>query len=164
VFCGLYRPACSCDPLWKTSSGAAPPAHARLHPIQKLTSCGRQSNKLPLSLVQNEGKNGIKHHHAKGQIEQAPFGDTFGPKAQRKRPKLDFGCLEDLAGESVKMHDTYLERLEQAQMLSGNSGIEEQAGEAAPEAAVLSTAKEPIFSKGQSKRIWNEVRVHICPC
>lgn len=59
------------------------------------------------------------------------------------------------------MHDTYLERLEQAQMLSGNASIKEQAGEAAPEAAVLSTAREPIFSKGQSKRIWNEVRVQI---
>lgn len=117
-----------------------------------------KSNKLPLSLVRDgEGKNGIKQHQAKMQVESAPFGQTFGPKSQRKRVKLGVGSLEDLAGESTKMHDTYLERLEQAQLLSGNAGVEEQAGEAAPEEAILSTAKEPIFSKGQSKRIWNEL-------
>jgi len=110
-------------------------------------------------VTDGEGKNGIRQHHAKGQIEQAPYSDTFGPKAQRKRPKLGVGSLADLASESATMHDTYLERLEQAQLLSGNSSIKEQTGEAVPEEAVLSTAKEPIFSKGQSKRIWNEVRV-----
>ena len=117
-----------------------------------------KSNKLPMSLIRDgEGKNGVKQHQAKMQVESAPFGDTFGPKAQRKRVKLGVGSLEDLAGESTKMHDTYLERLEQAKLLSGTSGMEEQAGEAAPEGAVPSTAKEPIFSKGQSKRIWNEL-------
>lgn len=117
-----------------------------------------KSNKLPMSLVRDgESKNGLKQHHAKMQVESAPFGDTFGPKAQRNRVKMGVGSLEDLAGESAKMHDTYLERLEQAKLLSGNSGVEDQAGEAAPEDAILSTAAEPIFSKGQSKRIWNEL-------
>ena len=117
-----------------------------------------KSNKLPMSLIRDgEGKNGLKQHQAKMQVESAPFGETFGPKAQRKRVKLGVGSLEDLAGESTKMHDTYLERLDQARLLSGASGLEEQAGEAALEDAVLSTAKEPIFSKGQSKRIWNEL-------
>jgi nuclear GTP-binding protein len=117
-----------------------------------------KSNKLPMSLVRDgEGKNGIKQHQAKMQVESAPFGDTFGPKAQRKRVKLDVGSLEDLAGESAKMHETYLERLEQAKLISGTSAIAEQAGEAVPEDAVLTKAQEPIFSKGQSKRIWNEL-------
>ncbi len=118
-----------------------------------------KSNKLPMSLVRDgDGLNGIKQHAAKMQVESAPFGDTFGPHSRRKRVKLGVGSLEDLAGESVKMHDTYLERLDQAKLLSGTSGLEEQAGEAVPEEASLSKAKEPIFSKGQSKRIWNEVR------
>jgi len=117
-----------------------------------------KSNKLPMSLVRDgEGKNGLKQHQAKMQVESAPFGDTFGPRAQRKRVKLGVGSLEDLAGETHKMHDTYLDRIEQAKLLSGTSGVEEQAGEAAPEDAVLSKAREPIFSKGQSKRIWNEL-------
>lgn len=111
-----------------------------------------------MSLIRDgEGKNGLKQHQAKMHVESAPFGDTFGPKQQRKRVKLGVGSVEDLAGESIKMHDTYLERLAQAKLLSGTSGSEEQAGEAAPEAALLSTAKEAIFSKGQSKRIWNEL-------
>ena len=117
-----------------------------------------KSNKLPMSLVRDgEGKNGIKQHQAKMQVDTAPFGDTFGPHSRRKRVKLGVGSLEDLAGESAKLHDTYIERLDQAKLLSGNAGVEEQAGEAVPETAVLSTAQEPIFSKGQSKRIWNEV-------
>ena len=117
-----------------------------------------KSNKLPMSLIRDgEGKNGLKQYQAKMQVESAPFKDTFGPKQQRKRVKLGVGSLDDYAGESTKMHDTYLERLEQAKLLSGATGLEEQAGEAAPEDAVLSTAKEPIFLKGQSKRIWNEL-------
>lgn len=117
-----------------------------------------KTNKLPMSLVRDgQGKNGIRQHQAKIEVESTPFGDTFGPKAQRKRVKLNVGSLEDLAGESTKMYDKYLERLEQAQLLSGNSIPEDQVGEAAPETPVLSTAKEPIFSKGQSKRIWNEL-------
>lgn len=117
-----------------------------------------KTNKLPMSLIRDgQGKNGLKQHQAKIAVESSPFGDTFGPKAQRKRVKLGVGSLEDLAGETVKMHDTYLDRLEQAKLLSGMSGIEDQAGEAAPEAAILSTSKEAIFSKGQSKRIWNEL-------
>ena len=117
-----------------------------------------KSNKLPMSLIRDgEGKNGLKQHQAKMQVESAPFGDTFGPKAQRKRVKIGVESLEDLAGESTKMHDTYLERLERAKLLSGTSGLEEQAGEAELEDAVPSTANEPIFSKGQSKRIYNEL-------
>ena len=117
-----------------------------------------KTNKLPMSLVQDgQGKNGLKQHQAKIEVESAPFGDTFGPKAQRKRVKLNVGSLEDLAEESTKMHDIYLERLEQDKILSGTLAAEEQPGEAVPEDAVLSTAKEPIFSKGQSKRIWNEL-------
>lgn len=117
-----------------------------------------KSNKLPMNLVREPlGKNGLKQHQAKIAVESAPFGDTFGPKAQRKRVKLSVGSLEDLAGESTKMHDTYLERLEQAKLLSGTPNAKENIGEAVPEEAVLLAAKEPIFSKGQSKRIWNEL-------
>ena len=117
-----------------------------------------KTNKLPMSLIRDgQGKNGLKQHQAKIAVESSPFGEIFGPKAQRKRVKLGVGSLEDLAGETVKMHDTYLDRLEQAKLLSGTSGVEDQAGEAAPEEATLSTAREPVFSKGQSKRIWNEL-------
>ena len=117
-----------------------------------------KTNKLPMSLVRDgQGKNGIKQHQAKLQVESSPFGETFGPKSTRKRVKLGVGSLEDLAGETVKMHDIYIDRLEQAKLLSGNSGLEEPIGEQPPEDTIQTTAIEPIFSKGQSKRIWNEL-------
>ncbi|KAI9816028.1 MAG: GTPase required for pre-60S ribosomal subunit nuclear export and maturation [Pycnora praestabilis] len=118
-----------------------------------------KTNKLPMSLIRDgQGKSGIKQHQAKMAVEASPFGDTFGPKAQRKRVKMGVGSLEDLAGETVKMHGTYLDRLEQAKLLSGNAGAEDHAGEASfEEDGGISTAREAIFSKGQSKRIWNEL-------
>ncbi|KAF1990541.1 NGP1NT-domain-containing protein [Aulographum hederae CBS 113979] len=115
-----------------------------------------KQNKLPMSLIRdNNTKNGLKQHQAKMAIETAPFSDTFGPKAQRKRVKMGVSSLEDLAGESEKMHDSFLERQEQAKLLSGKIG--EEGGEAGSAADIIATAREPIFSKGQSKRIWNEL-------
>jgi nuclear GTP-binding protein len=119
-----------------------------------------KSNKLPLSLIRDgQGKNGIKQHQAKMTVETAPFGEVFGPKAQRKRVRLGVSSLEDLADDSVKSHDTYLDRLDQAKLLSGNSGNDEEAiGEAlAPDHGYITSAREAIFNKGQSKRIWNEL-------
>ena len=115
-----------------------------------------KTNKLPMSLIRDaeRTKNGVKQHQAKIAVESAPFGDTFGPKSQRKRVKLHVGSLTDMAGSTVKMHDSYLDHLEEKRLLSGQS--EEQA-EQTEQDGELATAREPIFSKGQSKRIWNEL-------
>lgn len=114
-----------------------------------------KTNKLPMSLIHNaeNTKNGIKQHQAKITVESTPFSDTFGPKSQRKRVKLSASSVLDLAGESVKMHDNYLDRLEENKLLSGKTA-EQMEGQDDGE---LTTAREPIFSKGQSKRIWNEL-------
>ncbi len=118
-----------------------------------------KSNKLPMTLIRDgEGKNGIKQHHAKIAVEAAPFGEVFGPKSQRKRVKIGVSSLEDLADHSIKSHDTYLDRLEQAQLLSGNSAPAEAIGEAGIiDDGQIKSAREAIFNKGQSKRIWNEL-------
>ena len=115
-----------------------------------------KTNKLPMSLIRdNENmKNGIKQHQAKIAVESAPFGETFGPRSQRKRVKLATGSLEDLADETVRMNDTYVGRLEEKQLLSGRTAV---VGEESEPEAELTTARQPIFSKGQSKRIWNEL-------
>ena len=115
-----------------------------------------KTNKLPMSLIRDaeNTKNGVKQHQAKIAVESAPFGDTFGPKSQRKRVKLDVGSLEDMAGSTVKMHDSYLDHLEEKRLLSGQS---EAQAEQVEQDGQLTTAREPIFSKGQSKRIWNEL-------
>ena len=114
-----------------------------------------KSNKLPMSLVRDaNSKNGLKQHQAKLQVESAPFNETFGPKSQRKRVKLSVGNLEDLAGDLVKTHDAYVDKMEQTKALNGQ---EEQEEAVSTEDAPTATAQEPIFSKGQSKRIWNEL-------
>lgn len=80
-------------------------------------------NKLPMSLIEEKGNvNGLKEHAAKITVAADPFETTFGPRAQRKRPKLDFSTIEDLAARTGTMQDTYIERLEQTKLLSGTSG------------------------------------------
>lgn len=114
-----------------------------------------KTNKLPMSLIRDaeNTKNGVKQHAAKIAVESAPFADTFGPKSQRKRVKLSASSVTDLAGESVKMHDDYLDRLEENKLLSGQTAEAMANGDDGQ----LTIAREPIFSKGQSKRIWNEL-------
>lgn len=119
-----------------------------------------KQNKLPMSLIRDDAtKNGIKQHDAKIAIETRPYTETFGPKAQRKRVKIGVSSLEDLAGQSEKMHGDYLEKREQADLLSGRLGEQEQQDkdDATGPTGALTSAVEPIFSKGQSKRIWNEL-------
>lgn len=112
-----------------------------------------KTNKLPMTLIRDgQGTNGLKEHKAKMTVETAPFSDVFGPKAQRKRVKMGVSNISDLADDTEKSMDTYRERLEQAKLLSGQSGdIEED------NSGQYTLAIEPVFDKGQSKRIWNEL-------
>ncbi|KAI1432747.1 NGP1NT domain-containing protein [Xylaria sp. CBS 124048] len=117
-----------------------------------------KSNKLPMTLLK-DGSDvpGLKQHQAKMAIETSSFADTFGPKSQRKRVKLGVSTLADLAEDTETSLDTYKDRLEQARLLSG-AGESNEGGEHAPEIAdPLAMAIEPVFNKGQSKRIWNEL-------
>lgn len=139
-----------------------------------------KQNKLPMSLITDnkdkERKDGLIQHKAKIRIESEKFGDTFGPKAQRKRPRLAVSNIEDLANASGKDYSTYEERLEEARLLSGAGDIQPDTGFTGDEDyknGELTTAREPVFSKGQSKRIWNElykvidssdVIIHVIDC
>jgi nuclear GTP-binding protein len=115
-------------------------------------------NKLPMSLIETPGQiPGLKQHAAKIAVGSQPFSETFGPKAQRKRPKLDFSSIEDLADRTGSMHETYVERLENAKLLSGTSGEEQNESFADNPNGELTSAREFIFLKGTSKRIWNEL-------
>jgi nuclear GTP-binding protein len=116
-----------------------------------------KTNKLPMSLIRDgQGVNGLKQHQAKMAIETAPYNDTFGPKAQRKRVKLGVSSLEDFAGETAKMHDAYIEKTDQATHEDGTAiAPADVGGDESLSAAPI--AKESVFLKGQSKRIWNEL-------
>lgn len=77
-------------------------------------------------------------------LETEPFNDTFGNKAQRKRPKLAMGNLEELAAKVESTLETYDEKADKN--LTANvitDWIEE--------------ARDSVFQKGQSKRIWGEL-------
>ena len=123
-----------------------------------------KQNKLPMSLIQdNTTTNGVKQHQAKMAVNSSPFADTFGPKAQRKRVKLSVSSVDDLAGARQKMHDEYHERRKQAAALSGQAFDQDQDYQATDEDGTISTAREAIFSKGQSKRIYNELYKESTP-
>ena len=82
-------------------------------------------------------------------VDTEPFSDTFGPKAQRKRPKLKVSTLEDLAASTNELLDNYDEKNDPS-LLSNNTND------------WIDEARDSVFSKGQSKRIWNELyKVYI---
>ncbi|GKZ64608.1 GTPase required for pre-60S ribosomal subunit nuclear export and maturation [Aspergillus niger] len=117
-----------------------------------------KTNKLPMSLIRDDkGVNGLKQHQAKMAIETNPFSDTFGPKAQRKRVKLGVSSLADLAGESAKMHDAYVEKSDHATHEDGTMVVNGDDVAVEEDSSVAPIAKEAVFLKGQSKRIWNEL-------
>ncbi|KAK4508702.1 hypothetical protein PRZ48_002441 [Zasmidium cellare] len=121
-----------------------------------------KQNKLPMSLIHDnkdkERKDGLIQHKAKIKIESEKFADTFGPKAQRKRPRLAVANLEDLANSTTQDYSTYEERQAEARILAGlGEDKEADIDKSIHDDGEITTAREPVFSKGQSKRIWNEL-------
>ncbi|BFZ63133.1 GTPase required for pre-60S ribosomal subunit nuclear export and maturation [Saitoella coloradoensis] len=98
-----------------------------------------KQNKLPMSLLQENTK--VPRVQI---VETEPFSDTFGPKAQRKKPKIIAGSTEELFKDVVDVQQTYSDKKETEPINA--QGID-----------WISEAREPVFSKGQSKRIWNEL-------
>jgi nuclear GTP-binding protein len=76
-------------------------------------------------------------------LESDPFNNTFGPKAQRKKPKLGAFSITDLAASASQKLDGYSE--------TADMGLPTE------DDGVLDEARNPVFKKGQSKRIWSEL-------
>uniref|UniRef100_A0A3P9BIN0 Nucleolar GTP-binding protein 2 n=1 Tax=Maylandia zebra TaxID=106582 RepID=A0A3P9BIN0_9CICH len=88
----------------------------------------RQS-KLPMSLLHDR----VKAHNSKVHIlDTEGFENTFGPKAQRKRPKQAEASALSYNAENDK------------DLVTEDTGVRAE-------------AREEIFKKGQSKRIWGEL-------
>ncbi|KAI0652640.1 NGP1NT-domain-containing protein [Trametes meyenii] len=107
-------------------------------------------NKLPMALLDDAANPNLrKRAHI---IETEPFKDTFGPKAQRKKPRLDVGTFEELGKASAAA-------AEEAE------NVEQGDGETGPVASTSNTAEfqthadiiEPIYAKGTSRRIYGEL-------
>ncbi|WVO23806.1 nucleolar GTP-binding protein 2 [Cryptococcus decagattii] len=95
-------------------------------------------NKLPMGLLQDDTKDSGGRPHI---VETEPFGDTFGPKAQRKRPRLDIGSIEELGESSAAATES---------QANGTADLDIYH-------PTTSTAREPIYAKGTSRRIWGEL-------
>lgn len=79
-------------------------------------------------------------------VETEPFNETFGPKAQRKKPKLDVGTFEELG------------KVGAAAAQQSEDCVEESSGAFAGDfQPVHADHIEPIFSKGTSRRIYGEL-------
>src|SRR6476469_3060658 len=78
-------------------------------------------------------------------LDVETFANTFGPKSQRKKPKVQIASIDDLASAATERESKYAQDKDDSCL--GNIVHD----------GVLEEAKAPIFSKGQSKRIWNEL-------
>ena len=95
-------------------------------------------NKLPMSLLEENTK--IPSVNI---VETESFEHTFGPKSQRKKPRVAVSSLEDLAAATDDAQVDFKEKIQEDLEAKSDGWTAE--------------AKEAIFHKGQSKRIWNEL-------
>lgn len=115
-----------------------------------------------------------------------PFQQTFGPGAQRKRPRLEsnMNSFAELAQSSTAAGNEHNERVLAAEAKAAGDdlvpadrelGSEMDSAAAGPSSAVAGSSSdmlssgdifyspvtrgrsEPIYSKGQSRRIWGEL-------
>lgn len=78
-------------------------------------------------------------------LDTESFGTTFGPKAQRKKPKLVSSSLDDLATSASTSLENYSTTKDEN--LLSNIRTDGTTDE----------ASDPFLRAGQSRRIWNEL-------
>lgn len=103
-------------------------------------------NKLPMSLLEEKDTTDSPTNRI---LETETFEQTFGPKSQRKRPRVAVSSLEDLASTSTQDEQSFQDKNDLASTLGLMGNVDTDGWTA--------EAKEYIFHKGQSKRIWNEL-------
>ncbi|KAI0313222.1 NUC091 domain-containing protein, partial [Amylostereum chailletii] len=107
-------------------------------------------NKLPMQLLDDAANpNTRKRSHI---VETESFGDTFGPKAQRKRARIDVGTFEELSKVGAAA-------AEKAAVAAVAVEMAIDAGDPTALAAAQTHAdyNEPIYAKGTSRRIYGEL-------
>lgn len=99
-----------------------------------------KQSKLPMSLLHDR----VKAHNSRVHIlDTEGFETTFGPKAQRKKPNLATDDMKNLVEQA------------EASALSYNADNDKDL--VTEDTGVRNEAREEIFKKGQSKRIWGEL-------
>lgn len=106
-------------------------------------------NKLPMSLLDEKD---LTESPTARIVETESYEHAFGPKQQRKKPRTQAASsLEELASMTEMDSQTYQEKQE----LDATLGL--MGGSFLDKDEFTQEAKEAIFHKGQSKRIWNEL-------
>lgn len=127
-------------------------------------------NKLPMSLLQ-EGTATKSSGKSSSLTSVEPFAQTFGPGAQRKRPRLEgsSSSFADLAASSEQAGLEAEVRQQAARDKAAGIGlvpVDAEIGARADDQAnpdeiysmpVTRGRSEPVYSKGQSRRIWAEL-------
>lgn len=104
-------------------------------------------NKLPMSLLEEKDKTDSPTASI---LETESYAKTFGPHSQRKKPRIAASSLEEVAQMTQKDNEQYEEKQELNSTLGLMANQDEENG-------WTNVAKESVFTKGQSKRIWNEL-------
>eukprot|EP01119_Soliformovum_irregulare_P003334 TRINITY_DN1374_c0_g1_i1.p1 TRINITY_DN1374_c0_g1~~TRINITY_DN1374_c0_g1_i1.p1 ORF type:complete len:713 (+),score=275.57 TRINITY_DN1374_c0_g1_i1:307-2139(+) len=92
---------------------------------------------LPMSLLA-EPKTEARMHI----LETETFESTFGPKKQRKKPKISFSDVDELAKKALEGSEAYLAGTDRNIPL---------------EIGYKDARRADVFDKGTSKRIWGEL-------
>ncbi|XP_019285774.2 nucleolar GTP-binding protein 2 [Panthera pardus] len=99
-----------------------------------------KQSKLPMSLLHDR----IQPHNSKVHIlDTESFETTFGPKSQRKRPNLFASDMQSLL-ENAEMSSESYDQGKDRDLVTEDPGVRNE-------------AREEIYKKGQSKRIWGEL-------
>ncbi|EPS94758.1 hypothetical protein FOMPIDRAFT_1063067 [Fomitopsis schrenkii] len=108
-------------------------------------------NKLPMVLLDDaQNPNTRKRSHI---VETEPFHDTFGPKAQRKKPRLDVGTFEELSKQGAAATT----EAEAEKSSEGQEGAPEPVASTSSDFHTHADIIEPIYAKGTSRRIYGEL-------
>eukprot|EP00898_Chlorokybus_atmophyticus_P006269 jgi/Chlat1/6643/Chrsp49S06143 len=106
-----------------------------------------KEKKLPLSLLQDHAKQSRVHL-----LDTEPYAHVFGKKQLRKRPRLSAEGYEELISHATANSETYQTKKE-APAEAGTKTIADDQ----PDDGMRSEARDTLFNKGQSKRIWGEL-------
>lgn len=96
-------------------------------------------NKLPLSLLEDKP---VKDSSVLCIKETESYSSTFGPKMKRKKPRIAISNFNELITKTNNEENKFDE----------NYKIEEK-----QDFDDLNELNDPVFNKGKSKRIWNEL-------
>ncbi|KAJ7919391.1 NGP1NT-domain-containing protein [Mycena leptocephala] len=107
-------------------------------------------NKLPMALLDDAANPNLrKRPHI---VEVEPFGDTFGPKAQRKRPRIEAASFDELSKLGAAAEEEAA-----GTALENGTGTIERLASSIIEPQTHADYHEPIYAKGTSRRIYGEL-------